>query len=295
MNLTEPEGYSERPHSWADDPEFDVVPALDFEEQLDSDASDNYGARSRSLELLEYDVIRERLADHVTFFPARNLVSRMTPRYTGGEVSDLQQETAEGRAVLDEGGDVDLHTTADIANSVIRASMGGVLTGQELLNIAEVLEIQRRARSGVSRVGHHAPTLRKIAEGIPDLEELRRQIKRRIGIRGEVVDDATHSLRALRSQIRLAYERVTAALTEIIQRPSGEDVLQDNVISVRNDRLVVQVKSEMRSRLPGIIHDASNTGATLFVEPFTTVEMGNAWLGQRGVRYAVWDSGGIRR
>ena len=77
--------------------------------------------------------------------------------------------------------------------------------------------------------------------------------------------------------IRLAYERVTAALTEIIQRPSGEDVLQDNVISVRNDRLVVQVKSEMRSRLPGIIHDASNTGATIFVEPFTTVEMGNAW------------------
>jgi len=277
MNLTEPEEYSERPHSGADSPELDVVPALDYQERPGINTSDKYGPRARSLELLEYNVILERLADHVTFFPARNLVSRMTPHYTASEVSELQRETAEGRAVLDEGGDVDLHTTADIANSVIRASMGGVLTGQELLNIAEVLEIQQRARSGVSRVGHHAPTLREIAEGIPDLAELRRQIKRRIGIRGEVVDDATHSLRALRSQIRHAYERVTAALTEIIQKPSGEDVLQDNVISVRNDRLVVQVKSEMRSRLPGIIHDASNTGATLFVEPFTTVEMGNAW------------------
>ena len=252
-------------------------PAEELQRRLEADAAPSHGQRARSLELLEYDVIRERLAEHVTFFPARSLALDMVPSYLAEEVAEMQRETTEGRAVLDEGGDIDLHTTVDISTSVVRASLGGVLTGQELLNVAEVLEVQRRARSGVMRVGSHAPTLREMAEGIPDLQELRRQIRTRIGNRGEVVDDATHNLRALRGQIRNAYERVTAALTDIIQTPSSDDVLQDNVISIRNDRLVVQVKTEMRSRVPGIVHDASNTGATLFIEPFATVEMGNDW------------------
>ena len=277
MDATYPEETNEPAHYNADASLIDDVPLEELQERLEADATESHGPRARSLELLEYHVIRERLAEHVTFFPARNLASRMTPSYTIGEVAELQRETAEGRAVLDEGGDVDLHTTVDISTSVVRASLGGVLTGQELLNIAEALEIQRRARVGIMRVGDHAPTLREMAGGVPDLQELRRQIKKSIGVSGEVVDDATHNLRALRGQIRQAYERVTAALTDIIQTPSNEDVLQDNVISVRNDRLVVQVKSEMRSRMPGIVHDASNTGATLFVEPLATVDMGNAW------------------
>ncbi|MDA0768666.1 MAG: endonuclease MutS2 [Chloroflexi bacterium] len=271
------EELNEPPYYEADGLAVEAVPVEELQQLLKADSEQPHGTIAKSLELLEYNVIRERLAEHVTFFPARNLVLRMFPSYAADEVADMQRETAEGRALLDEGGDVNLHTTLDISTSVARASLGGVLTGQELLNVAEALEIQRRARSGVMRVGNHAPTLREMAEGIPDLQELSRQIRTRIGNRGEVVDDATHNLRALRSQIRQAYERVTAALTDIIQSPSGVDVLQDNVISVRNDRLVVQVKSEMRSRLPGIVHDASNTGATLFVEPFTTVDMGNNW------------------
>ena len=95
--------------------------------------------------------------------------------------------------------------------------------------------------------------------------------------RGVVRDDATHTLRALRSQIRQAYQRVTESLNSLIQSAQSDNALQDNVISIRNDRLVVQVKAEMRSRVPGIVHDASNTGATLFVEPFSTVEIGNTW------------------
>ena len=119
--------------------------------------------------------------------------------------------------------------------------------------------------------------LADIAESIPDIRELTRQIRSRIGERGNVRDDATHTLRALRSQIRQAYQRVTDSLTSLIQSSQSDNVLQDNVISVRNDRLVVQVKAEMRSKIPGIVHDASNTGATLFVEPFATVEIGNTW------------------
>ena len=233
--------------------------------------------RSRAQALLEFDVIRERVADRTTYFPARRLVESMQPSYDDYEVALLQQETVEGRAVLDEAGEVDLYCPDDVGESVVRASIGGILSGMELLAIARTLEVMRGARNGILAVRQHAPMLADMAESIPDLSELTRQIRARIGERGVVRDDATHTLRALRSQIRQAYQRVTESLNTLIQASQTENVLQDNVISVRNDRLVVQVKAEMRSRIPGIVHDASNTGATLFIEPFATVDIGNTW------------------
>ena len=233
--------------------------------------------RARTQALLEFDVIREAVANRTTYFPARQLALELEPSYDEYEVALLQQETAEGRAVLDETGEIDMFCADDVENSVVRASIGGVLTGMELLAIAQTLEVHTRARRGILAVRQHAPMLADIAESIPELGELTRQIRARIGERGVVRDDATHTLRALRSQIRQAYQRVTDSLNSLIQTAQSDNVLQDNVISVRNDRLVVQVKAEMRSRLPGIVHDASNTGATLFIEPFATVEIGNTW------------------
>lgn len=233
--------------------------------------------RARTQEILEFHLIRERVAERALFFPARQLALQLMPAWDAREVYELQQETAEGRAVMDNGGDVDMHSEFDIGESVARASLGSILTGMELLAIAAALDVHHRARSGILSVRQHAPLLADVAEGIPDLRELARQIRARIGSRGEVRDDATHTLRALRSQMRQAYQRVTASLNTLIQSSQADNALQDNVISIRNDRLVVQVKAEMRSRIPGIVHDASNTGATLFIEPFSTVEMGNTW------------------
>ncbi|MCH7624468.1 MAG: hypothetical protein IIC83_00950, partial [Chloroflexi bacterium] len=234
-------------------------------------------ARSKSIQLLEFDLIRERVADFASFYPARLLALRHGPSYHQLEVADLQQETVEGRALLDERGDVSLRVSSDVTPAIKRASLGGILSGTELLEVTESLEVHRRAKNAVLSVRHKAPTLAELAQGIPDLDELRRQIRSRIGDNGAVLDDATQTLRALRSQIRQAYDRVAGALSTIIQSAVGQEALQDNVISVRGDRLVVQVKQEMRRRIPGIIHDASNTGATIFVEPFSTVELGNTW------------------
>ncbi|MXY46982.1 MAG: hypothetical protein F4Y44_08365 [Chloroflexi bacterium] len=244
----------------------------------ESEVEDGRSAlRDRAQALLEFDVIRGRVAERATFFPARQLALTLQPSYDDYEVAMLQQETAEGRAVLDEAGEVDMFCPDDIEESVVRASIGGILTGLELLAVAQTIDVQANAKSGVLAVRQHAPLLADFAESIPNLSELTRQIRGRIGDRGVVRDDATHTLRALRSQIRQAYQRVTDSLNTLIQRAQSDNALQDNVISVRNDRLVVQVKAEMRSRVPGIVHDASNTGATLFVEPFSTVEIGNTW------------------
>ena len=233
--------------------------------------------RGKALDALEFQQIRERLAARVTFLPARRLALELTPAWSESETAALQRETAEGRAVLDFGGDVDMSVRVDAADAVERAALGGVLSGIELLAVADTLDAHRRARRGVMSARRHAPALADIADGIPELHELARQVRRRIGERGQVLDDATHTLRALRSQMRRAYERVTQSLNALIQSPDAENALQDDVVSIRNDRLVVQVKAEMRGRVPGIVHDASNTGATLFVEPFSVVDMGNEW------------------
>ena len=189
----------------------------------------------------------------------------------------LQQETAEGRHVLEEAGHIDFHAPEDDAESVTRASLEGVLSGTELLAIAGTLNVQRRARSAFLRFRSIAPVLASVAQDIPDLQEEERRIRACIDVRGHVVDDASPTLGELRRQVREAYQRVTDALNNMIQSPVGREALQDQVISMRGDRFVVQVKAEMRNRVPGIVHDASNSGATLFVEPFGTVDLCNAW------------------
>ena len=231
--------------------------------------------RASSMSLLDFDDIRQRLADHTTFYEARRLALEITPSFDPFEVERLQRETADARALLDELGDLSLQSDADTSESVTRASLGGVLTGNDLLAVADSLEVHRRARSSVLRAAQAAPIMTDLARIIPDLREVQSQIRSKISERGEVYDDATPSLRALRTQIRVAYERVTGALQDFIRSPTGQDSLQDPVISIRGDRLVVPVRADRRSRVSGIVHDASNTGATVFVEPFSTVELCN--------------------
>ena len=242
-----------------------------------ADESGRDRLREQAQETLEFHLIRERVAERALFYPARQLALSLAPSYDAREVAELQRETAEARAVMDEGGEVDTQSGADISDAVTRAALGGILAGGDLLQVAAAIDVHRRAKAGILSVRQHAPLMADIAAGIPDLRDLSRRIRARIGPRGEVLDDATHTLRALRSQIRRAYGRVTGALNALMQSSQAENALQDKVISIRNDRLVVQVKAEMRSRIPGIVHDASNTGATLFVEPVATIEMGNEW------------------
>ena len=233
--------------------------------------------RATAMRLLDFDEIRRRLADRTTFYEARALALGMEPSFDPLQVEILQRETADARALLDEIGDLSLHSDTDTSESVTRAALGGVLTGNELLAVAESLEVHRRAKSAVARADKVAPIMADMASVIPDLREIPRQVRSRINRRGEVADDATPTLRVIRRQTRLAYERVSEALQNFIQSSDVRDALQEPIISVRGDRLVVPVKAERRRKVGGIVHDASNTGATVFVEPFSTVELCNEW------------------
>ena len=232
--------------------------------------------RAAVLEALDFHAVRRAVADCASFPPARQLALDITPSYDEREVEALQRETAEGRAL--ENVDLSLYSQSDPSAAVARASLEGVLTGQELIEVAESIELQLRARSALLHRRDRTPILAGIAEDIPDLDELRRQIRRSIGEHGgEVLDSASEAIASVRRRLRPAYERVIESLNRIIQSPEDREALQDNVISFRGERLALQVKADMRHRVPGVVLDASNTGATLFIEPFATVELCNDW------------------
>ena len=133
------------------------------------------------------------------------------------------------------------------------------------------------ARKVILNHQEELPQLLEVAKKVPDLSYLGYSITSKIANNGLVKDEATPTLGTIRKQVRESYTRVTNALESIISESEMSGAIQDDVISVRGDRLVVQVKSNMRSRMPGIVHDASNTGMTLFIEPFKTVSLCNSW------------------
>ena len=233
--------------------------------------------RESAMRLLDFDEIRRRLALHATFYEARTLALALAPSADAYEVERRQRETADARALLDEIDDLDLQSDTDTSESVTRAALGGALSGEELLAVAASLEVHRRARGALSAAERVAPMMAELAALVPDLRGVQGRIRSKIGLRGEVADDATPTLRALRRQVVAAYERVNEALQRFIRSADVRDALQDPVISARGDRLVVPVKADRRRSVPGIVHDASNTGATVFVEPFSTVELCNEW------------------
>lgn len=233
--------------------------------------------RRKSLDALDYPDVRAAVVGHTTFPLAEELARGIEPVYTGREVEELQRETRDGVAYLEESGDPDLSARVDATEAVDRASLGGVLTGKELLEVADSLEVLGRARTAFSRNTASAPVLADIASGIPDLLGVQRQVRAKIGIRGEVLDSATPTLGTLRRSVRAAYRNAVEALERVMRSPVGEEALQDHVISVRSDRLVLQVRTELRHKVPGIVHDVSKTDATLFIEPFATVDACNTW------------------
>ncbi len=233
--------------------------------------------QSRALDLLDFCAVRDRVAACATFPPAKRLAEAMVPSIDPGDVQALQQETSEARTLLERGLSLGLPPIEDTPELLRRAELGGTLTGEELLDISALLSATSQARHAIARQREHAPTLADIALVAPDLSEVSGEIGAAIAPDGSVLDGAAPGLGLLRRQIRHAYADVDQAMERVIGTSAPQGALQDRVVSVRSERLVLQVKAEMRHRVPGIVHDASNTGATLFVEPFATVDLCNRW------------------
>jgi DNA mismatch repair protein MutS2 len=228
----------------------------------------------RSAELLEFPLIRERLAGYAAFEPSRRLAAAIEPSPDRVVVTRRLDETDEARWLLSERPDVGIGGAHDIESVIARAARGGRLDPAELWAVVETIIAAGRLVDGLRETDK--PLLHALYRAIDPLPALRTRLEASVDQTGEVLDTASPALGGLRRAVRIAHDRLRSRLDALVHSEVAS-ALQEPIITLRNGRYVVPVKAEARSRVKGIVHDQSGSGATIFVEPMVAVELSNAW------------------
>jgi DNA mismatch repair protein MutS2 len=231
----------------------------------------------KHLRTLEYPEILNRLARHTTFSAGRALALSLRPSPVFSEVEDRLGETAEARRYLDTHGGLPLGGAHDVRSLAAGAERGSVLQPTDLLDIRSTLRAGMRVHRALERLHDQMPRLADIASRIERCPDLAAAIDDSINEQGEVVDGASPKLARIRREMRIAHDRLLDRVNGIIANPRHATYLQETLVTQRGGRYVVPIKAEFKGRIPGIVHDTSASGATLFVEPLSAVELGNRW------------------
>jgi DNA mismatch repair protein MutS2 len=230
-----------------------------------------------ALVTLEFPAIAERLARATASAHGAELARALAPSADPGEVARRQALTAEAVALLDTAGEPPLEGLHDVREPAAHAALGGVLPAGTLRNVADTISGALRARAALDDPEKTAPLLRDLAAGIDaTLAPLAESIHRAIEDDGsELRDTASPQLRKLRVQLRTGRQRVSEKLEQLVRSGGLREYLQEDFVTQRGGRPVLAVKASARRSVPGIVHDTSDSGQTLFVEPFDVVDLNN--------------------
>lgn len=231
--------------------------------------------QKKSQLVLEFPKVIEILTTYTRSPISYELASDLLPKFDQDQTIYLQKETLEASKILNFAQDFSL--TRDPRPFLQRALKGGVLSAEELIIIADAYMHVRKAKTIGSKLRSETPLLRELTKGISDFKTAEREIRTSISLHGELLDQASPALPQLRFESRSAYRNAEEKLEAIINSDELAPALQDNVVTFRSDRLVVPIKSDFRGQVPGIIHGVSDSGATLFIEPFSAVGATNRW------------------
>jgi DNA mismatch repair protein MutS2 len=228
-----------------------------------------------ALEALEFPAIAERVARTTATEHGAELAHGLVPSPDSDEVARRQALTAEAIALLDVAEEPPLEGIRDVREVVALAARGGVLTASALRHVGDTVAGSLRARAALD--DQEAPLLQELAAAIdPALKPLTDAIDRAVEQDGsDLMDKASPKLRKLRGELRTGRQRVADRLEQLVRKSGIREHLQEDFVTQRGGRPVLAVKSSSRSSVPGIVHDASDSGQTLFVEPFEIVELSN--------------------
>jgi len=231
---------------------------------------------SKTLHVLDYPKILERLADFCDFSASAEMARALAPTPNLDEAVERLAETSEARKLLVTS-DLSIGGAHDIREHVELAARGGVLEPKDLLDVQNTLVATRTLRRSLERVAGDYPHLAELALRLPAPQGLVEAISHTISEAGEVLDSASPKLADLRREVRTAHDRLMTRLQRYLTDPATAAKLQDAVITQRDGRYVIPLRAEFKGQVKSIIHDQSSTGATLFVEPLAVVELNNAF------------------
>ncbi|NWF56049.1 MAG: Smr/MutS family protein [Syntrophaceae bacterium] len=230
----------------------------------------------RSLRVLEFHLFLQGLQAYASSEVGQALCLALRPASRAGEVETRLREVAEARDLLELDGDIPLGGLAELRPLLHQARAEGTcLPSQSLLQVQSTAVAAGNARRFLQKSERPHPHLEKWRERIPELRDLHEALHSAIGPRGEILDSASPELRRLRREILLLRSRIRNALENLWEKEDLRKVFQEQIITLRNDRYVVAVKAEFKNTLPGIIHDQSQSRATFFIEPLSTLGENN--------------------
>ena len=232
-------------------------------------------ADAGTLRALEFSAIVEQLATLTSFEPSRELAFGTLPQADAIHVGLLQDQTDEADQLLAEQAQATIGGVRDIRGAIERASRGGRLTAAELLDIGETLVATERFAARLK--AWRAPHLSGVRDELDPAPDLAQRIGRSIDDSGELLDSASAELGAIRKRLRTAQDRVRERLNSMLRSTAMAGIIGEAIVTVRAGRYVIPIRAEAKGRVKGIVHDQSASGATLFVEPLTVVELNNAW------------------
>lgn len=230
----------------------------------------------KAIRILEYDKIIHLLAEKATSAPGKELCKILKPMTELHKIEEAQTQTADAFSRLIKGDRANFSGNKDISYSIKALEIGSALSAAELLKISASLACAARAKA-FSRTEHDdevEDSLQKFFANLEPLTPLQNEINRCILSEEEIADDASPTLKHIRRSINLTNEKIHSQLTNMVNG-SVRTYLQDAVITMRNNRYCIPVKSEYKGNVPGMIHDQSATGSTLFIEPTVIVNLNN--------------------
>lgn len=230
----------------------------------------------KALRILEYHKIINLLTDKATSAPGKELCRVLKPMTDLEKIEEAQRQTADAFSRLVKGDCANFSGNTDISYSIKALEIGSALSAAELLKIAASLACAARAKafSRTERDDEIEDSLQRFFANLEPLTPLQNEINRCILSEEEIADDASAALKHIRRSISLTNDKIHSQLTNMVNG-SYRTYLQDAVITMRNNRYCIPVKSEHKGNVPGMIHDQSATGSTLFIEPAVIVNLNN--------------------
>ena len=238
----------------------------------------------KTMRILEFEKIREQLQKFTLTVPGAQKVAAMHPLTSIGEITVRQQETSEAAGIILQK-NINFRGSSDLMPLFTRAERGGLLGPSELKeieNFLRALESLKNYFLKESEMEERFPRIFKLVQGMQIFPLLTLELEKCLNQGGEIKDSASGLLFSLRSEESSLQGKIRQPLESYLRTPQYQKYLQENIITMRHERYVLPVKQEFRRQIPGVVHDQSASGVTLFIEPLPVLELNNRLRGIKG-------------
>lgn len=233
----------------------------------------------KTINALEYNKIVQMLSEKAESGLGKNRINEIKPLTNIEDIKHLQNQTEESYSIILKKGNPPLFGISNVLPEIKRVELGGSLTPGGLLKISDILRVSRGLKRFFKEIKEQEetlyPTIQNMIEDLTINKSIEDEINNAIISENEISDNASSELRSIRKRIVSKNDAVKSKLNSIINSQTQKKYLQDSIVTMREGRYVVPVKQENRGSVPGIVHDMSSSGATVFVEPIAVVELNN--------------------